>query len=137
MKKRGDPIRMAQRCALAVMVAALCYLLFGLIGTRCLFRQITGLPCLTCGMSRAWLCALRLDFAGAFCWHPLFWSVPLIALTLIFFGARRRWVRQGLIAFLILFLAVYAVRMAFLFPTDPPMTLEPDALFPRLLNRYC
>ena len=84
MEKKQKLVWFAKRCALALAVAALCYLLFGVIGGWCMFRRVTGLPCLTCGMSRAWLCALRLDFAGAFFWHPLFWTVPLIALALIF-----------------------------------------------------
>ena len=109
-----------------------CYLLFGVIGGWCMFRRVTGLPCLTCGMSRAWLCALRLDFAGAFFWHPLFWTVPLIALTLIFFGARHRWVRRGLIACLFLFAVVWVVRMLLLFPHTPPMTADPGGILPRL-----
>lgn len=28
-------------------------------------------------MTRAWLAALRLDFAAAIAYHPLFWVVPL------------------------------------------------------------
>ena len=36
-----------------------------------------------CGMTRAWLAALRLDFAAAFAYHPLFWVVP-IAFVLAF-----------------------------------------------------
>ena len=124
----------AKRCALAVVIAALCLLVFGVVGQECLFRRITGLPCATCGMSRAWICALRLDFAQAFFWHPLFWAVPLLALLLIFFGARRRWVLWTLIASAILFLAVYLIRMALLFPSSPPMTVEPDGLIPRLFG---
>ena len=34
-------------------------------------------------MTRAWLAALRLDFAAAFAYHPLFWVVP-IAFVLAF-----------------------------------------------------
>lgn len=34
-------------------------------------------------MTRAWLAALRLDYAAAFAYHPLFWVVP-IAFVLAF-----------------------------------------------------
>ena len=37
-------------------------------------------PCFGCGMTRAFVSALRLDFASAFSYHPMFWSLPLIAL---------------------------------------------------------
>lgn len=44
----------------------------------CIFRSLTGFPCPGCGMSRAWLAALRGDFAGALRFHPMFWVIPLV-----------------------------------------------------------
>ncbi len=52
-------------------------------GTPCLFRRLTGIPCPCCGMSRAWIAALRLDFRGAFSFHPVFWSLPVLAAGLL------------------------------------------------------
>ena len=46
----------------------------------CVIRAITGIPCAGCGMSRAWLCALRLELGDAFRYHPMFWSVPVLIL---------------------------------------------------------
>ena len=43
----------------------------------CPFRNLTGIPCPGCGMSRAWWWALRLDFVSAFQSHPMFWAVPV------------------------------------------------------------
>lgn len=34
-------------------------------------------------MSRAWIAALRLDFRGAFSFHPVFWSLPVLAAGLL------------------------------------------------------
>ena len=42
------------------------------IGIPCLFRSVTGLLCPGCGNSRAAVCLLRLDIAGAFLANPLF-----------------------------------------------------------------
>ena len=42
----------------------------------CPFVKFLHIPCLGCGMSRAWLSVLRLDFAAAFDYHLMFWSVP-------------------------------------------------------------
>ena len=43
-----------------------------LFGARiCLFRRLTGLPCLTCGTSRAFAALLRGDLADAFSIQPL------------------------------------------------------------------
>lgn len=52
----------------------------------CLFRRITGIPCIGCGLSRAWLAALRLDFCDAFRHHPMFWSIPVLMLLALFDG---------------------------------------------------
>lgn len=52
----------------------------------CLFRRITGIPCIGCGLSRAWLAALRLDFYSAFRHHPMFWSIPVLMLLALFDG---------------------------------------------------
>jgi hypothetical protein len=37
----------------------------------CLFRSVTGLPCPTCGGTRAGVALSRLDLAGAFAFNPL------------------------------------------------------------------
>ena len=34
-----------------------------ILDTGCMFYHITGIPCPGCGMTRAYLAALRLDFA--------------------------------------------------------------------------
>jgi hypothetical protein len=56
----------------------------GLHLPRCLFKQLTGLPCATCGLSRMARALLGLDFAQAFRWHPvaaaLLLASPLAAL---------------------------------------------------------
>ena len=45
----------------------------------CVFLNATSLPCISCGMSRAVICAARLDLVGAFSYHPMFWSLPIVA----------------------------------------------------------
>jgi hypothetical protein len=37
----------------------------------CPFRALVGIPCLTCGSTRALLDLARLDLGGAFSWNPL------------------------------------------------------------------
>ncbi len=44
----------------------------------CVFLELTGIKCPGCGMTRALLAALRLDFKTAFSCHAMFWSVPLL-----------------------------------------------------------
>ena len=52
----------------------------------CPFLAWTGLPCPTCGMTRAWIAALQLDFQTAFAYHPLFWTVPILYLYFLYDG---------------------------------------------------
>ena len=44
----------------------------------CLSLTFLNLPCPGCGMTRAWLAALQLDFSAAFAFHPMFWSMPVL-----------------------------------------------------------
>jgi len=52
----------------------------------CIPRTLTGIPCITCGLTRAWLAAFRLDFGTAFRQYPMFWSVPVLMLYILFDG---------------------------------------------------
>lgn len=52
----------------------------------CIFNTVFGVPCPGCGMSRAFFSVLRFDFAAAFGFHPMFWSVPILYLYLLFDG---------------------------------------------------
>jgi uncharacterized protein DUF2752 len=59
--------------------AALFFVLAALIVAglpwRCAFHQVTGLPCPTCGMTRAMRLALHGDFRAATQMHPLWFIV--------------------------------------------------------------
>jgi Protein of unknown function (DUF2752) len=43
----------------------------GLPWPRCLFHDLTGLPCLTCGATRAAIAFFHGDFLTAWTWNPL------------------------------------------------------------------
>ena len=83
--------------------------------TGCPIHRLTGLPCPGCGMSRALFCLAKLDFAGAWYYHPLVFFLPLPALWLIH---RRAWKLPGgkraaiavAVALGVALLAVYAIR---------------------------
>ena len=75
---------MNRRDVSALAGIALLYLLIESLGVTCPIRFLTGISCAGCGMSRAWLSLLRLDFAGALRFHPLFWlPIPAAALLLL------------------------------------------------------
>ena len=59
---------------------AFVYAVFTMSGIGCPIKFVTGISCLGCGMTRAWLSLLRLDVASAFQYHPLFALPPVAAI---------------------------------------------------------
>lgn len=53
------------------LLALLCSAAAALLLYKCPLKLLTGLDCPGCGLSRALLCLLRLDFQGALHYHPL------------------------------------------------------------------
>lgn len=56
----------------------------------CLFRATTGLPCPTCGSTRAMLALARLDLLEALRLNPLIASLMILAPALIVVASRAR-----------------------------------------------
>lgn len=80
----------------------------------CLFLRLFGIPCPLCGMTRSVLCALRLDFVGAFRFHPMFWALPYCYwcfLTELAPTGNRRLDQIGIGTVAGLFAISYAVRL--------------------------
>lgn len=65
-----------KKLILPLSLIAVVYIVLHIVGIGCPIKFITGISCPGCGMSRACLALLRLDFASAFYYHPLFWFVP-------------------------------------------------------------
>ena len=86
-------------CALVALVVVLFYI----FNIPCLFKLFFGIPCPGCGITRAWLSLLRLDFRSAFRFNPMFWSVPLLAwLYLIDFKPfKSKWLNCALMSLLL------------------------------------
>ena len=63
----------------------------------CLFLELTGRPCPGCGMTNAYLALLKGDVLTAFSSHPMFWSLPIIYLFILFDGRvfRRQCLNYG------------------------------------------
>ena len=67
----------------AVTAVVVLYTAMESIGITCPIKFITGISCVGCGMSRAWMAFLHLDIAKAFAYHPLFWLVPIAVIVLL------------------------------------------------------
>ena len=63
---RSVKVKLLIICALAAALAVVWY-----SGIGCPILYVIGIPCPGCGMTRAVLACLRLDFAAAFRYHPM------------------------------------------------------------------
>jgi len=106
--------------------------------TNCLIKRTIGIPCVTCGMTRAFTNLILFNFSEAFRYHPLVFTVPFIVLVFLlqetdFFGkfyhSKIFW---GIM--LSLFVIVYIIRMILYFPHTEPMEYYSNPLIFRILN---
>jgi len=63
---------------------AIIVICFAVFEIPCFFKQLFGISCFGCGMTRAYINLLQLDFIGAFKMHPMFWSVPILLVFYLF-----------------------------------------------------
>ncbi len=66
------------------LLAAGAYLSASVAGWGCAVRQVTGVPCPGCGLSRALAALLRLDFRAALAYHPMIYVLPPVMLYVLF-----------------------------------------------------
>ena len=90
---------------LLILFVALLYI----SNTPCIFLKLFKSPCPGCGMTRALIAALHLDFNTAFSYHMMFWSVPLLYIAFLFDAKpfRRRYLN---ISFYIILAAGFAIN---------------------------
>lgn len=88
------PIRAPKDKLIVSVILLAAVLLMKLFAVPCPFFAATCVPCPTCGMTRAWIAALSLDFTTAFAFHPLFWTVPLLYVCFLYDGRlfRKAWI---------------------------------------------
>ena len=108
----------------AILAVALVYVILYMAGIGCPIKYLTGVSCMGCGMTRAYLSLVHLDVAGAFRYHPLF-LIPIIAAVLFFFRSRisQKIVKVLLFTTITLFSIIYLLRI--LDPSDTVVVFEP------------
>lgn len=90
MPQTGSVLVMLRKCIdglrknlPGILLIALLYGLLIRLDAPCLFQYFFHIPCPGCGMTRAVLAALHFDLASAFAYHPMFWSLPVIAVLIL------------------------------------------------------
>ena len=108
----------------AILAVLLLYAVFYLVGIGCPIKYVTGISCGGCGMTRAYLSLLHLDFAGAFHYHPLFF-LPPVFLLLVVLKSRISSSLYKVLMFTITgaFLIIYLLRL--FDPTDTVVVFSP------------
>lgn len=88
------------------------YVFLESMGITCPILFLSGISCAGCGMSRAWLSLLRLDFASAFSYHPLFLlPVPAAFIYLMKKHIPKVVYQTVMVITVVLFMTVYIVRI--------------------------
>ena len=86
-----------------------------IFGGGCGFLRCFGIPCPTCGMTRAFLSLFRLDLAAAFAYNPAFPTFIAACVLLALSCADKKRRRLYVILFaldLAVLLAVWVIRLA-------------------------
>lgn len=92
-------------------------LIMELTGIGCPIRWLTGVPCPSCGLTRATLALLRLRPQEAFAWHPMVFLIYPYLFLLFHFRTKlfAHWKKGVLIGLLagggVLFVVVYVIRL--------------------------
>ena len=125
MKKIFDDIKSARWAIIAIIAYFAIFRKY--IYTICPVVLLTGIPCPGCGMTRALMCVLRLDFAGAWEMHPFIY--PIIFLAILFFYNRYFRENKGMKVWFVMMIMIavgmiifYVWRMCKYFPGDAPMS---------------
>ena len=84
-----------------------------LSGIHCPIKYLLGISCPGCGMTRALLAALRLDFSAAFGYNPAWCALIVCAVCalVLWFKGKRRGAKITVAVFFCILVTVYAVRM--------------------------
>ena len=95
-----------------ILAVAGLYAVMEAVGITCPIKFLTGISCMGCGMSRAWMAVLRLDIKKAFYYHPLFFTPPLFLIII----ALKKHINKKVYKFFIftmvfLYATIYVIRL--------------------------
>lgn len=101
---------------------------------------VSGLPCPGCGITRALWYFLTGDFKAAYQMNPTIYIWILVGtwfcINRYLLGRRMPWANGILLISGIIMLVVYGIRMAYQFPTHPPMTYMYENILTDYIPQY-
>ncbi len=97
---------------LSLMALFLLAIILFITDIGCPTRFLTGICCPGCGMTRAVIHLCKADVAGAIHYHPLVFTLPIIAVLFVLKDRINKVVLNSILAVIIvLFIAVYIIRL--------------------------
>jgi len=101
-------------------------MIYILTGRNCIIQAVTGMPCPACGITRAFISLLQLNFWDAMMYNPLILLLPVVGLALILSETHKFITRSvsfniAIIIMIALVFGVYIYRMIIYFPHTTPM----------------
>lgn len=109
---REKPMDIVKSRLLLSLLILVFYTFLSLFNAGCPIKYFTGISSPGCGMTRAVLAALRLDFKAAFYYHPLFLLTPFMYFLFLFdFLFPPRIYKITWIMIIVIFLITYFYRL--------------------------
>lgn len=122
-----------------VTVVYLSFIFFFGFENTCLIKNITGIPCPGCGLTRSGLSLVQLNFKDVFYYNPMIFLV-IFSVIIVFFrksGTKKLYASNRFwIILVIAFTFYYVYRMILYFPNDIPMNFDSNALLPRVFKFF-
>ncbi|MCT4598244.1 MAG: DUF2752 domain-containing protein [Vallitalea sp.] len=108
--------------------------------TKCFFKNLVGVPCPGCGLTRAYKMFFIGNIEKAFYYHPLFLLIPLLVMLYIsnIMIKNNRLKKVSEIIYLIstiLFISLYIIRFIKYFPKIQPMNFYEKGLLPSIVHK--
>ena len=97
-----------------IPIFVLMYILLNVFNISCILKAVLGFPCPFCGITRSVIALLKLDIPAAIYFHPMVWSLPILAMYYLYDGnlLKNKRANIALLALILLgFALVWALRL--------------------------
>lgn len=114
MNKRNDNMKKTIKdLSIFIFVILIYYLILLILDMTCPIKDLLGISCPGCGMSRALFNAIQFKFDKAFYYHPLWIVLPICVIILMIshYKNKKKIFYTCMISFSILLIIVYIYRM--------------------------